>query len=198
MISGRLTVAPWGTFAGAPVLALWIEEEIPAPDRVRDLVRSAAGRHPGLAAVWIDKAPWAHEAMASLIDSGLADVPSIYATQRITAATWGFRELHWFLDCSLLLDSEASAAGIEQFVARLPGFPAPAELLVRDPLDANLEPHILNVVADRCGQPETMNELQVRATSFHRAMLAASRCRGMWRVRVLSPVNEPSLVLFEE
>ncbi len=197
MIIGRLSTAPWGTFAGLPVLDLEFARPLPRPERARDMCLAAVQQHRAIQTVWISAAPWADEEMASLLDHALRDFPSCYAAQDLAAPSWGYRDVHWFVDASRLFGDGASPAGIAHVVNGLPGFPTPAEVLVQCALEQNIVAPLLSQVAMSCGGPGTFCELQVRPDLLSAGLRAAAAAHGAWRVRSLVP-GPVSIELFKE
>lgn len=188
MMTGHLIPVPWGMAHGTPALALDFTGNLPDPDAARRAVHGAMQGRPGLTIAWIRSAPWESEEFASVLDVALSVMPSLYATQPFDARHWGFREVHWFTDCSALLRKPTTSEEIVARVGDLPGFPSPAELLVSTPAAENLTPGLLDVLAMSIGGPATFCELAVAPSHRHVALMAAARASAGWHVRVHSPL----------
>ena len=198
MMTGHLIPVPWGMAYGTPALALDFTGDLPSPDEARRQVHAAMQGRPGLTIAWIRQAPWESEEFASLLDVALDVMPSVYATQPFNARHWGFREVHWFTDCSGLLAKPTTADEIAARVADLPGFPHPAELLVLTPAVENLNAGILDAVAMSVGGPATFCDLAVYPDQLHRALQVVSRSCGGWHTRAARHRGElPEIKLFE-
>lgn len=188
MMTAHLIPVPWGMAHGTPALALDFTGKLPDPDAARRAVHGAMQGRPGLTIAWIRSAPWESEEFASILDVALAMMPSLHATQKINARSWGFREVHWFADVSDLMRKPTTADEVAARVADLPGFPAPAELLVSTPAAENITPGLLDAVALSCGGSSTFCELAVPPSHRHVALWAAAKASAGWHVRVLSPL----------
>ena len=198
MIFAHLTLLPWGLTCGAPCIALDVTPagRMPDAETLAGALRVAVRDHHGISTIWIRSAPWASEEWARCMDGGLAEHEAIYATQEFgPEASWGFRDVVWFVDASPLLKVPTTPAAIASAVARIPGFPTPGELVVHDVAAENLAAPLLDAVMNNIGGPRVLGELQVAAPDLEVAMMAAARASGAWRVRV--PEVFPARKLFE-
>ncbi len=198
MIIARLGLIPWGSMAGLPALLLDADGDLPDPESTGRRIAAALSRAkaPGVRYAWVRSAPWASDAFAAVLDTAAADL-TLCAEQPLDAESWGYRDLHWFIDASRLLRSAATAESIADSVGRLPGYPLPTEVLIRDPLPANLNSAALRSIASYVGGENTVIELQVRELDTEAARKAASAVSSIWRVRPLDGWPQAAPILLE-
>ena len=197
MIAARLGLVPWGTLSGLPALLLDVDGPIDAPDHAGQKIARACARLPGVRVAWIRSAPWADDAFATLIDEAFGDLGTVCGEQALDAREWGYRDVHWFVDGSRLLSSSATPESVADSVARLPGYPTPAEVLVRDPLPANISAALLRAVAASVGGESTLFELQIQAVDADRAIKATIAMSSLWRTRQAGGVLPTEFPLLE-
>lgn len=186
MIKASLTLFPWGMLSGLPCIALDVEGQLSTgeAERMGLAIKRLAGRYPGLRRAWIRRAPWSDDAFVEYLGALDELELSVVASQPATAMSWGFSDMDWYVDASSVVADPVSAANVTERLQALPGFPAPAELLVR-PLAGNLSPLILDAL--RFGTNARSGELQVEPEILGIAAATAAQAAPFWRVVVAQP-----------
>lgn len=182
MIKGSLTLIPWGMLAGQPCIALDVSGELSPAEAalLASSVKRVLTRYHGISRIWIRSAPWASEDLIEYI--GALDETGLYmaGAQPIDAASWGYRELDWYVDAGRVAD-DMSPTTAESRLRALPGFPAPVELRFA-PTGHHMDAAVLDVLRVESGARS--GELEVRADGggIAAAMHAAAKSAPFWRV----------------